>query len=314
MLRISERVPSAVLLIVACALWGAATVMNKALLIKIPPVSLLVIQLVPSAAVLWIAGWLSGVRFPKRRMVLPLVMLGLLNPGISYTLSLIGLARISASISTLLWAAEPLMVLAIAAVVLKERMTWPLLSVIVVGILGVGLVANLREGFLSAGSDLIGILLLLTAVLCCAFYTVFARMLADSVDPLSTVAIQQTAGAGWAVTLLLADTRYGSVADLGATPTLLIGAAIFSGLLYYAAAYWLYITALRTVPAAIAASYFSVIPVFGVGLALLFLGETLTTIQWAGAGTILLSVVALVKLTRDEAPDASRRNRSRAPA
>ena len=305
MSRLSGHVPSAVLLIVACALWGAATVMSKALLVAIPPVSLLVIQLIPSAAALWAAAWLSGIRFPKARMVLPLVTLGLLNPGISYTLSLIGLARISASISTLLWAAEPLMVLAIAAVVLKERMTWPLVPVIVVGALGVGLVANLREGFASTDSDLIGILLLLSAVLCCALYTVFARKLANSVDPLSTVAIQQAAGAGWAVILLLADTRYGSMADLGATPTPLIGAAIFSGLLYYAVAYWLYITALRTVPAAVAASYFNVIPVFGVGLAFLFLGETLTIVQWAGAGAILLSVVALVKLTRDEVPAPS---------
>ena len=107
--------------------------MNKALLVAIPPVSLLVIQLVPSAVVLWVAVLLSGLRLPRASLLVPVVMLGLLNPGISYTLSLMGLARISASVSTLLWAAEPLMVLAIAAIVLRERMTWALLSVIVVG-------------------------------------------------------------------------------------------------------------------------------------------------------------------------------------
>ena len=277
--------------------------MNKALLVAIPPVSLLVIQLIPSAAVLWVAVLLSGLRLPKATLLVPLVMLGLLNPGISYTLSLMGLARISASVSTLLWAAEPLMVL--ATVVLRERMTWRLLSVIVVGALGVALVANVFEGFGSPDNDLGGILLLLSAVLCCAFYTVFARKLADSADPLSTVAIQQAAGAGWAVILLFSDTRYGSVADLGATPISMIRTAILSGLLYYAAAYWLYITALRSVPAAVAASYFNVVPVFGVGLAFLFLGETLTLIQWAGAGAILLSVIGLVQLTRDNPPAAS---------
>ena len=304
MSRLTERLPSAVLLVVACALWGGATVMNKALLVAIPPVSLLVIQLVPSDVVLWVAVLLSGLRLPKASL-LPLVMLGLLNPGISYTLSLTGLARISASVSTLLWAVEPLMVLAIAAVVLRERMTWALLSVIVVGVLGVALVANLRVA--SADNDLAGILLLLSAVLCCAFYTVFARKLANSVDPLSTVAIQQATGAGWAVLLLLGDTRYGSLADLGSTPLPMIGTAILSGLLYYATAYWLYITALRSVPAAVAASYFNVIPVFGVGLAFLFLGETLSLIQWVGAGAILLSVIALVRLTPEVAPASAAR-------
>ncbi len=301
MSRLIERVPPAVLLILACALWGGATVMNKALLVAIQPVSLLVIQLVPSAVALWAAVLLSGLRLPKVSLLVPLMMLGLLNPGISYTLSLMGLARISASVSTLLWAAEPLMVLAIASVVLRERMTGALLSVIVVGVFGVALVANLHEGVASADNDLAGILLLLSAVLCCAFYTVFARKLADRVDPLSTVAIQQATGAGWAVLLLVGDTRYGSMADLGATPLPMMGTAILSGLLYYATAYWLYLAALRSVPAAVAAGYFNVIPVFGVGLASLFLGETLSVIQWIGAGAILLSAVVLVRLTRDEA-------------
>jgi drug/metabolite transporter (DMT)-like permease len=237
MSRLAERAPSAVLLIVACALWGGATVMNKALLVAIPPVSLLALQLIPSAVVLWLSVFLSGLRLPNASLLVPLMVLGLLNPGISYTLSLMGLARVSASVSTLLWAAEPLMVLPIAAVVLRERITLALLSVIVAGVFGVALVANVREGAASADNDLAGILLLLSAVLCCAFYTVFARKLAHSVDPLSTVAIQQATGAGWAVLLLLGDTRYGSVADLGATPLPTMGTAILSGLLYYAAAY-----------------------------------------------------------------------------
>ncbi len=306
MSRFTARAPSAVLLIVACALWGAATVMNKALLAAIPPLCLLATQLIASAFVLWVSVLLSGLRLPKASLLVPLILLGLLNPGISYTLSLIGLARISASVSTLLWAAEPLMVLAIAAVVLRERITMALLSVIVVGILGVALVANLHSGGVSGDNDLAGILLLLSAVLCCAFYTVFARKLADRAEALPTVAIQQAAGAVWAVFLLLGHTRYGSIADLRATPLPMMGTAILSGLLYYAAAYWLYITALRSVPAAVAASYFNVIPVFGVGLAFFFLGETLSRTQWAGAGAILLSVIALVRLTRDAPAPALR--------
>ena len=66
--------------------------------------------------------------------------------------------------------------------------------------------------------------------------------------------------------------------------------AALSGLLYYAAAYWLYLTALRFVPAAVAGAYFNAIPVFGVGLAIVFLGETLTADQWAGVAAIMLSV------------------------
>ena len=43
--------------------------------------------------------------------------LGLLNPGAAYALSLLGLTTITASLSVLLWALEPLMILFLAALV-----------------------------------------------------------------------------------------------------------------------------------------------------------------------------------------------------
>jgi drug/metabolite transporter (DMT)-like permease len=297
-MRRSLRLSPAVLLVVACAVWGAATVLNKALLASIPPVTLLVLQLAPSAAVLWIMVLFAGGRTSKKSLLIPLALLGIFNPGISYTLSLMGLARISASVSTLLWAAEPLMILGLAALILGEPVTWRLLLVMLIGTVGVVLVANIGGSIGSSGNDPVGILLLLAAVLCCAFYTVFSRRLSESVDPLFAVAVQQTAGLAWAFTLLSASTLFGSVTDIPTIAPELLAAAAVSGLLYYAAAYWLYITALRSVPAAVAGSYFNVIPAFGVGLAYVFLGETLTPVQWVGAGAILMSVFELVRLTR----------------
>jgi len=288
-MRMSLRLPPAALLVLACALWGGATVLSKALLASIPPVSLLVLQLAPSAALLWLAFWLSG----RRAAPASVILLGLLNPGISYTLSLMGLARVSASVSTLLWAA--LMILGLAAIVLREPVTPRLLAVMLSGMLGVSLVADALGGF--AGNDAVGVLLLLCGVLCCAFYTVFSRRLSETVDSLYIVAVQQAAGLAWAVALLLAGTPYGSPADIAEIPLTLAAVAGLSGILYYAAAYWLYIAALRSVPAAVAGSYFNVIPVFGVTFAFIFLGERLTVVQWAGAAIILVSVFELVRLT-----------------
>lgn len=299
-MRTSLRLPPAALLILACALWGGATVLSKSLLASIPPVALLVLQLAPSAAILWLAFRLSRRRTAPKFLLLPLVLLGLLNPGISYTLSLMGLAHISASVSTLLWVAEPLMTLGLAAIVLREPVTPRLLGVMVAGMFGVLLVADVLGGF--AGNDPVGVLLLLSGVLCCAVYTVFSRKLSETVDSLYIVAVQQTAGLAWAVALLFAGTSYGSPADVAQVPLELTAVAALSGLLYYAAAYWLYIAALRSVPAAVAGSYFNVIPVFGVTFAFLFLGERLTEIQWVGASVILVSVFELVRLTGANGP------------
>lgn len=295
-MRTSLRLPPAALLILACALWGGATVLSKALLASIPPVALLVLQLAPSAAVLWSAFGLSRRRAAPKSTFVPLVLLGLLNPGISYTLSLMGLAHISASVATLLWAAEPLMILGLAAIVLREPITPRLLGVMLAGMFGVLLVADALGGF--RGNDPAGVLLLLSGVLCCAFYTVFSRKLSETVDALYIVAVQQSAGLAWAVAVLFSSTSYGRPADVAHVPVELAAVAASSGLLYYAAAYWLYLAALRSVPAAVAGSYFNVIPLFGVTFAFLFLGERLTSIQWVGAAVILVSVFGLVRLTR----------------
>lgn len=241
---------------------------------------------------------LSRVRLPRAALRAPIATLGLLNPGVAYTLSLMGLSRVSASVTTLLWASEPLMILLLAAALLRELVTWRLFSLMAVGAVGVVLVADLAHGFGSASAEPIGVLLLLAAVLCCALYTVASRGLSESADPLSIVTIQQTAGLGWTAALLSAGTDFGGWSDLARISPPQIATAALSGLLYYAAAYWLYLIALQFVPAAVAGTYFNAIPVFGVGLAMVFLGDTLSAIQWAGVAAIMLSLIGLAQMTR----------------
>lgn len=298
-MRFPERAPPSALLIVASAFWGAGTVLNKSLLASISPITLLFLQLAASVAALWTATLLSRARLPKASLLAPVATLGLLNPGLAYTLSLMGLMRVSASVTSLLWASEPLMILLLAAALLREPMTWRLFALIAVGAFGVVLVAGLVDGFQGAGVEPIGALLLLTAVLCCAFYTVCSRGLSGSADPLSLVAIQQTAGLAWTAALLSAGTGYGGWSDMKNLALPRLATAALSGLMYYAGAYWLYLAALRVVPAGVAGgAYFSAIPVFGVGLAIAFLGETLTAFQWAGVVAIMLSVIELARTTR----------------
>jgi drug/metabolite transporter (DMT)-like permease len=84
----------------------------------------------------------------------------------------------------------------------------------------------------------------------------------------------------------------GSVTPVG------IASALGSGILYYAAAYWFYLSALRRVPASYAAVSFYLIPIFGVAGGYLFLGERLQPTQWAGIAIILSSTAAILWTTR----------------
>jgi drug/metabolite transporter (DMT)-like permease len=64
--------------------------------------------------------------------------------------------------------------------------------------------------------------------------------------------------------------------------------------LYYAGAYWLYLGALRHVPASIAGASFYLIPIVGVTAGALLLGERLGAVQWVGAAVVLVAVLGIL--------------------
>jgi len=74
--------------------------------------------------------------------------------------------------------------------------------------------------------------------------------------------------------------------------------AVISGLVYYALAFWFYITGLKRMSATEAGMYLNLIPIFGVVGACIFLGDRLTPIQWIGAIFILFAVFAIAILQK----------------
>ena len=78
--------------------------------------------------------------------------------------------------------------------------------------------------------------------------------------------------------------------------------AIASGILYYAVAYGFYLSALRLVPASIAAMSFYLIPLFGVAGGILLLGEQLQAIQWVGALLVLVATGAVLLRSTQPTP------------
>lgn len=290
----ARNIPPAVSLSLACALWGIATVISKAILASIPPITFLVIQLVPSVFVLWVLVATRGGYAQTWRGLLPLALLGLLNPGLAYTLSMLGLAQTTASVATLLWAAEPALIVVTAWLLLQETITVRFLAATAAAACGVLLVSGVVGGghVLTAGAY--GSALILGGVFCCALYTVFSRRIASTIDPLPAVAIQQTAGLAWVVAIWPLEPGGDAIGSLAALSNQELLGGTVSGLMYYAAAFWFYLNALRSVPATTASIFLNLTPVFGVATAYVFLGERLTASQWLGAAIILLSVLALL--------------------
>jgi drug/metabolite transporter (DMT)-like permease len=290
---------SVLALLLAAAAWGTGTVVSKRAVAEIPPLTLLAIQLAASVAVLFLLMRLRRIPILDPSAPALLGRLGILNPGLAYALSLLGLAHISASLSVLLWALEPILILVLAAWFLSERVGPVVLGLSLVAIAGLLLVAY-EPG--TAGSAA-GVTLTIAGVICCAIYTVVTRRWIATSDSTAPVVIaQQTHALGIALVAVIVLWIAGGAVRPDAVSPIGWASAIGSGVLYYAAAYWLYLFALRTVPASLAAASFYLVPVFGVAAGFLFLDERLDPGQWLGVAVVSVAVVAILRRTGRREP------------
>ncbi|HEX6385599.1 MAG TPA: DMT family transporter [Anaerolineae bacterium] len=279
------------LIMLSTLCWGLGTVLSKGILAHMPPLTLLVIQLAVSVTFLWLIVVFQRLKLPSLKKVIRPGLTGLLEPGLAYTFGLLGLSLTTASMAALIWAAEPILILGLAWLILGERLTRPLLALTVVAISGVFLVIGVNTG--QAGS-LAGNLLTLVGVFCCALYVTLSRRLVTNMNPLLLVTLQQSVALVWALLIWPIEFFSSGMAPLAAlTPAVWLWTVI-SGIVYYALAFWFYITGLKNTPASQAGLFFNLIPIFSVGGAYLFLGERLAPVQWLGAALILTAVVTLV--------------------
>jgi drug/metabolite transporter (DMT)-like permease len=288
---------STLALVLAAACWGLGTVVSKRAVDEIPALLLLPVQL--GGSVLALSALMRALGVPLRLSggSAALGRLGLLNPGLAYALSLLGLASITASLSVLLWAAEPILIVVLAAIVLRERVRPAFVGLSLAAVTGMVLVAY-EPG---TGGALPGIVLTVAGVACCAVYTVAARRWISGADTTAQVVVAQQAWAlGLALVLLAGAVATGALTLPGAVSPVAWGSAIASGLLYYGAAYSLYLSALRELPASSAAASFYLIPIFGLVGSAALLGERLSAAQSLGA---LVAITAVVLILRPGQPD-----------
>jgi drug/metabolite transporter (DMT)-like permease len=276
-------------LIAAAGCWGIGTVVSKQVVDDVAPLTLLPVQLAVSCVFLLVVAFVRREPLIWTLSMGRLAALGVLNPGIAYALGLIGLTTITASMSVLLWALEPVVILLLAAVVLHERIPPALAITVAVAISGALLVVY-QPG---AAGDAIGVTLTLVSIGFCALYTVLTRRLMLDDSSLVVVLAQQAAALVFAVALAsVVEIAGGPGWDIAGPGTgAWLGAAV-SGVLYYGLGFAFYVTGLRHLPASYAGAFLPLIPVFGVAGGYL-VGERLELRQWLGAIVIVAATAAI---------------------
>ncbi len=290
----SQVRPAAWSLVAAAACWGIATAISKRAVDEIAPTTLLPIELAISIAVLGLAAAITrDTKLPTRHRA-QLAWLGVLNPGISYALSLAGLQRITASASALLWALEPILILALAWLVLRQRPSRSIAIGAGLALGGVTLVVAQPDVGLGAA----GVMLTVAGVTACAVYTVLSSRYLASSTALSVVLVQQTAALGFAIVLAggaLAAGHGGTLRGVSGEAWL---SALAAGALYYGVAFWFYLHGLRTCSPGVAGLFINLVPIFGITTATVFLDERLTTRQWTGVAITISAITAVAALQR----------------
>ena len=189
-----------VALVVAAGLWGAAVSGTKYALGGFDPVTLLSVELLAGAGVLWAALLARGYRRPGSWW-LP-ALLGLLEPALAYLGDTFGLSLTSAVHGAVISGLESGMVVLLAALLLRETVARPAILAIVVALGGLAVLADAGAGVSTAAGDL----LVAGGVLSASLYTIVAKRFDDGSDALSLTAWQFTVAT--LVSLLVTITRW----------------------------------------------------------------------------------------------------------
>jgi drug/metabolite transporter (DMT)-like permease len=275
----------------SAACWGLATVMTKDVLSDLPPFTTLALQLSASVTVLWLAVALSGQRVPAGggRAALS----GLLEPGLAYGVGVPGLALTSAAAASVISASEPAVVILVAALFLRNRPGAAAILAVIVAMAGVVLIT---AGAAETGGTrtFLGDALIVAGVVFAALYVLSSSHLVQHIPPLALAALQQSAGLGAAL-LFLATALATGWEVLPSPPATVVLAAMASGVVQYAAAFWLYLRGMQVLPVQTAALFLTLTPVFGVAGAVAFLGESVTALQAMGSLLVLAALVGLAR-------------------
>jgi drug/metabolite transporter (DMT)-like permease len=200
----------------------------------------------------------------------------------------LGLQTTTALNGSLILAAIPVCTVAIAWIVFREHIGWPIALGMIAALLGVGtIILQGRPALLLDLAFNRGDILVLAAVLCWAVYSILLGRLPPGVPPMALMLV--TAFLGWAMLIPFYVWDLAAGRHMVVTPAALVAIAyvgIFASVIGYAA----FAKGVALLGANIASQFTYLNPLFGGAWAILLLGEELRTYHIAGGLLIFLGI------------------------
>jgi drug/metabolite transporter (DMT)-like permease len=277
-------------------LWGSSYLFIKIVVAEIPALVLVAGRLLVASIVMWIIVRVLGLKMPRSgRAWRTYALLGLLGAAAPYTLITWGEQYIPSGLASLLQSTTPIFALLLAQFLPHDdHNSVQKVAGVIVGFVGVGLLMwpDLREGWRDLGSrnNLLGQLAIVGSSLCYALTAIVARSQLRGQHALCSATGQLSMGAVYATIGVLLTGSSFELALSGKAWASWAGLILFGTIL----AYGIYFTLIERGGATFATMVTYVIPINGLLLGALVLGEQLNLTIWLSL-LLILGGVLLVR-------------------
>lgn len=286
----SPRVVASMALLVAMFLWGSSYVALKYTVEAFHPIVMVTGRML-IASVALLVGWKWAYTIPWRTVPrqdwILLALLGFLEPALYLLFEGYALQYTTASQAGMIVAAQPLCVVILARVLLKEHLSR--ITAAGFGLALWGVIWLCADGVATetAPDPLLGNFLECLAVLCGAFYVIAAKRLSAACTPVLLTAAQLVMGLLFFLPILfLTDIPLPTEFPLRASLSVL-----YLGIMVSLVSFTLFNFAIVRLPAAQTGAFLNLVPLLTLLLGVVVLGETLTTGQWIASGLIMSGVL-----------------------
>lgn len=273
-------------LFAAFVLWGSQYVISKIALRTVPPVTLLALRYLVSVPALFIVLRLRHALTPIKKGDWPILFaIGFTGYFASFCLQMLGINRLTGSVSSLLGAMNPIFIPILAALFLHERITPAKIACVALSMAGVVVIVGV-DGTVDAS----GALLMLASVFLWSTASIIIRRVSGRYDPMQIALI--------AILCALPFTGGWSLIELQSAPCSFtlegVLAVLYMGVLGTAVTHSLWNYSLRVMDASFCSMFYPMQPLVSSILGVLFLHEAVTPGFVIGALMICCGIVAAV--------------------
>ncbi len=289
------------LLLTLATLWGASYTLIKVGVETISPVTFIAVRTLVAGLILVAALRLRGLKLPTDRQTWKLFTVqACLNSAVPFTLIAWAEQTTDAGLATILSSTTPIFAFLLTALITRhESVSAAKLFGVAAGIVGICLIVGM-EALAGSGENLWAQLAIVAATICYAAAAIFGKNF-KGLDPMMPAAGSLIAGAAILIPVSLVVDRPWTLTPSTDSMLALLALAVFSTAL----AFVIYFRLVQTLGSVgTTAQAYLRVPI-GVGIGVVFLGETLASTAWLGLACVVTGVIAMTLPARRRGAQAS---------